>query len=437
MEDYKFDRHWDRIKIESLQLNLLQKQLDYIWQRSKFYRSKFQEVGLTPSDIKTLKDIEKIPFTTKEELRKYNEDFICVPKEDVVDYCSTTGTTGKPVLAPLTSKDWRIRIESFKERFSALEIKKGDIVQNSMAFDQLFGVCIFYDAALKELGITSLRLGPGNSKRQIEIMLQVGTTVIIAVPEYMLVLAETAREMGLNPAKDFKLKKGILITQNLYTKDWKPNALKKEIEEIWQIETFSGYGSTELMLGFYECLSHAGQHIPSQEVIVEIINPETYKVLGPEQVGELVFTHLIQESMPLLRFRQGDITYLKTGACACGYNTPRMMSIIGRTDQMVKIKGASFYPYQIEEVLMAIPEVSSYLIEVFTDERGLEQLKIKACILADQERLIQRIKGDVKSETRVTPIVEVSSKDEIEVKHYSIGTRKVKKFWDNRLIKTN
>ena len=436
LDNHKFDEKWAREKIEAWQLNLLQTQLDYVWQKSKFYKRKFREAGLTPSDIKTLKDIRKIPFTTKKELKDYYQDFFCVPKEEIVDYCSTSGTTGMSVLIPFTLRDWRLCIEYIKERFLVLGIHQGDVVQNSMAFDQLFGASIFFDAALKELGITSLRMGPGNSKRQIEIMQAVGTTIIIAVPDYMLVLADQARETGLDPAKDFRLKKGILMTQNLYTRDWQPNALKKKIEETWGIETISGYGATEPKLGLFECLAQTGHHIPSQDIMVEIIDPETQQVLGPEEEGEVVFTHLSQESMPIIRFRQGDITFLKRDTCPCGSNTPRLMSILGRTDQMMKIKGASLYPSHIEEVLTGIPEVRNFVIEIFTDERGLEQLKIMVCLGTHGEGIIQKIKSDIKNATWITPLVETSSIEEIEAWHFSAGTRKVKKFWDNRGPKT-
>ena len=433
MGNYDFVRTWDIGKIKELQFKLLKKQIQYVSETSQFYKRKFRKVGLTLSDIRTIKDIEKIPFTTKEDLTKYNDDFICVSNEEIVDYCSTTGTTGKPVMVPLTFKEWRQEIELKKEFFLDVGLKKGDVVQNSMAFDQLFGICIFLDAALKELGIMSLRPGPGNSKRQIELMLRFNTTAIVAFPEYMLVLAKTAKEMGLDPAKDFGLDKGILLAQNLYTKYWKPNALRKKIEEIWNIDIFSFYGSTELCGGFPECQSHGGYHIPSHKVFVEIIDPETQEVLEPGEEGELVFTHLVRESMPLLRYRQGDITYLQTSTCVCGKNTPRMMSIHGRTDQMIKLKGTPFYPDQIEEVVDAISGVSDYIIELFMDPRGYAQLKIIASIVGDQGRIIDQIKNDIKNEIRLTPVIEIRPSEEIGARKYINGTRKPKRFWDRRI----
>lgn len=435
MKVVKFDERWDRDKIKACQLRLLKKQMIYVWERSRFYQKRFREAGLSLSDIKTLKDLEKIPLTAKEDLKNYYDDFVCTAKEDVVDYCATSGTTGKPLLIPHTLGDWRISIEYLKEQLQALGIRKGDVVQQSMAFDQLFPVCIFYDTALKELGITSLRVGPGNSKRQIELMLDVGTTVIVAIPDYMLVLADTAREMGFNPARDFKLRKGLLVTQNLYTRDWKPNALKKKIEETWAIDTLSAYGATEPKMGIFECVGHGGHHVPPQLFIVEIIDPETQRALGPEEEGELVFTNLAHEAMPILRLRQGDISYLKTDTCPCGSNAPRVMTILGRTDQMMKIKGVSLYPTQIEEILIAIPEISNFIIEAFSDERGQDRLKIKASLAVREANAVQKIQDEIKSKARLKPEVEICPADQIEALQVSLGTRKMKKFWDRRKSK--
>jgi phenylacetate-CoA ligase len=418
--------------IKKTQLQLLKEQLEYVWKKSKFYQKKFRDAGITPDDIKVLKDIEKIPFTTKEELRIFNDDFICVPNRKVVDIGATTGTTGNPILLPATIKDFKRLTGTYKRSFHAIGINRDDVVQLAVAFDQLFPIGMTADATLKEMGATVVRMGPGNTKRQIEIMKRIKSTIIFTSPDYMLTLAETAKEMGYDPRKDFFLKKGLYHGHPLFDRNNQPTMLAKKIEEVWGIENFSCYGSMEMFSGAFDCNYHCGYHSHPDWLYLEIINPETGEVRGADQEGELVATTLMREAIPVIRYRQGDITRIKTDRCKCGKTSPRIMSIVGRAGHMLKIKGTAVYPQQIEEILMQEPEITNYALEAYKDKNECDAIKIMIGLQKHSDKVLERIRTNLKARIRVTPAIEVLAPQEVVNILYRHGSRKPQKFLDLR-----
>lgn len=423
----------DPQEMVQLQQKRLKRQLKYVYSHSAFYKRKFQDANILPGDIETIEDLQKIPFTTKQELRDYNQDFICVDNKRIVDIGASTGTTGAPVILPLTKKDWDDNEETCMRFLVGLDIREEDIVQIAVAFDQLFSAATPVDCALKKLGVTTLRMGPGNIRRQIDIMKRLNTTVVFTTPGFMLLLAEGAKEMGLNPRKDFNLRMALLVGQSLYTQDWKPNTLNRRIREEWGVEVYSDYGSMEMFAAFAECKHHTGHHVYADHFIMEIIDPETGVVLPSGSTGELVFTHLTRETTPFVRFRHGDITRIETEKCVCGRTTPRIMATIGRIDQMMKIKGTSVYPEQLEEALISIPEVSAYVIEAFTDENGIDRIRVRAATEGSQAGIFKEIEKEVRAKTRIAPdVIEPVTKEEAARIWFSEGTRKPKRFWDKR-----
>ncbi len=431
MTGYKPDKMGQR-ETEKMQLKMLRKQLRYVYGNSRFYRKKFDRAGIKPEDIRTFDDFRRIPFTTKEELRKHNRDFICRPMEDIVDIGTTTGTSGTPVILPVTGNDWENLLRIQKTAVDRVGITKHDVVQLTMAFDQLFSVSTPMDDVFKRMGATSVRTGPGNTLRQIEIMKMLNTTVMYATPDYMLILAEKAREMGYRPDRDFKLRKAVLVGQPLYRGGWKPTDLKKRIEKAWNIETFSNYGSMEMLAGFHECTFHRGHHTFPDYIYVEIIDPSTGEVLGPGEEGEIVSTHLAMEGVPLVRFRQGDTTSVETERCACGRMTPRVMAVLGRADNMLKIRGTSIYPQQIEDVMVSVPGVNDYVIEAFKNEKGFDDVRIKVSVNKQGKDVIGQLAQLMKARIRITPKIEVSDQKAISGQIFKNGTRKPKRFWDCR-----
>ena len=421
-----------RNNINKMQLLLLKKQLEYVCKKSNFYQNKFKNAGVTPDDIKVINDIKKIPFTTKEELRTFNDDFICVPNRKVVDIGATTGTTGAPILLPATMTDLKRLVGTYKRSFHAIGINRDDIVQLCVAFDQLFPIGITANATLKEMGATVVRMGPGNTKSQIEIMKRIRSSIIFCSPEYMLTLAETAKKMGYDPRKDFHLRIGLYHGHPLFDRNNRPTILAKKVEEIWGIEGFSCYGSMEMFSGAFECKFHCGYHSHPDWLLLEIVDPETGEVRGDDQEGELVVTTLMREAIPVIRYRQGDITRIQTDKCRCGKTSPRIMSIVGRANHQLRLKGTVVYPQQIEEILMREQEVSNFALEAYKDENDCDALKILIGLQDRNRSVMERITMNLKARMRITPEIEILSPQEIFKIWHRHGSRKPQKFLDRR-----
>jgi len=419
--------------LAELQLERLKKQLDYVYRRSPFYRKKFEKAGLLPGDIHSIDDFRHIPFTTKDELRQCNNEFICVENKDIVDIGATTGTTGPPVILPATKKDWDGVVETVMRCLVGLDVTEQDVFQISVAFDQLFSAAPMFDDALKKMGVTTLRMGPGNIRRQLEIMKRVGATVIFATTDFLLLAGEEAKKLDFDPRRDFKLRLAILVGQNLYTEDWQPNIQNRRIREMWGVEVYSDYGSMEMLASFVECKQHGGHHVFADHFLIETVDPETGTPLPSGEMGELVATHLTREGMPLVRFRQGDITKVETSRCSCGRTTPRIMAAIGRVDQMLKVKGSSVYPEQIEEALLGVKGVTAYVIEAYTDAQDIDRIRVRVAVQGPQDVIFAEIEKAVKAKARIVPdVVEPIRNEEALRIWFSEGSRKAKRFWDKR-----
>lgn len=420
-------------ELAELQLERLRRQLAYLSSRSPFYREKLRSAGMEPDDLRGLDDLGAIPPTTKDELRAHNREVACAPDEDIVDIGATTGTTGEAVILPTTQNDWDELVELLMRGMHGLGVQKSDVFQVAVAFDQLFSLGAPLDDALKNLGVTVVRTGPGNRRRQVELMRRLGTTCIMATPDFMLLLAEEARELGHEPREDFCLRMGVFIGHGLYTADWRPNALNRRVAEAWDIEVYSDYGSMEMLAGLIECAEHGGHHVPADQLLVEVIDPDTGKPLPPGEPGELVATHLGRTGTPLLRFRQGDITTIQTEPCRCGRTTPRVMAVLDRLDHMLKIKGVSVYPRQVEQALMQIPEVKGYLVEAYTEDSGGDGLRIRVSVGSNEEAVLDKVRKAVKARARILPDhLETAPQEEITRLWYSEDTRKPRKFRDLR-----
>ena len=420
-------------EIKKIQFQLFKEQIEYVCKNSKFYKSKFKTACIAPDDVKGLRDIAKLPFTTKEELRAFNDDFICVPNRRIVDIGATTGTTGTPIILPATNRDWKGVQETIRRNFVSIGITPDDIVQLTVTFDQLFPIGMTADHALKKIGATVLRMGPGNTRRQIEVMKKMKATVIYSSPDYMFTLAEKAREMGYDPARDFSLRMGIYHGHALYDRNQRPTMLKKKIEEIWRVESVSVYGSMEMLTGIVDCRFHCGHHSHPDWVYLEVVDPDTGRPLPNGQEGELVATTLRRQGIPLIRYRLGDITSLCTEKCKCGKTSPRIMAIVCRTSNLLKIKGATVFPQQIEEILMQEPKVTNYALEAYTDENGCDALNILVGLQEVKNGALGAIKKKLKAKINTTPVIKVLSPQEVESIWYRNGDRKPQKFVDRRI----
>ncbi len=412
------DLYWNK-KIETAtrdelkknQLKLLKSQVKYCYENSRFYRNKFKISGITPDDIKTLDDTEKIPFTSKNDLRdNYPFGMITVHLDDIVEIHASSGTTGNPVVGAYTTNDMDIWAELMARSLYVTGVRKEDVMHNAYGYGLFTGGLGFHYGAQK-IGTTILPISGGMTERQIKLMKDFGSTVLCCTPSYAIYLAETMTHAGINPEKDLKLKLGLFGAE-----PWSER-IRERIEKELKIEAFDIYGLTELCGPgvSVECNKHNGLHIWEDHFLIETIDPETGKVLPAGEEGELVFTTLTKTGLPILRFRTRDISVIETGKCDCGRTHSRMMRIRGRSDDMMIIRGVNVFPSQIEYAIMGLPELAAQYQIVLERPDALDVFTIKAELTEksvsitqqELEALKRKIKQKVNNITGLSPIIEL------------------------------
>ncbi|HDM67281.1 MAG TPA: phenylacetate--CoA ligase family protein [Thermoplasmatales archaeon] len=375
--DYMFNEKIERMprdKIKELQLKRLRETVKRVYDNVPFYKKKFKELGVKPSDIKTLDDLKKLPFTTKNDLRE-NMPFgmLCVPLEDCIELHASSGTTGVPVTACYTRHDLDVWSEVMARCLSMAGLTKKDVFQNPIPYGTFTGAFGFHYGA-QRIGALIIPSGKGQSERQIKLMEYYGTTFISGVASYAMRLAQVAQTMGVDLHK-LKVRNG-LFGAEMFTKE-----LKKKLMEAWDMDVHDIYGLTE-MCGpgvSADCDQHDGLHLWEDHFLVECIDPETLEPVELEEEGELVITTLTKEGMPLLRYRTRDISRLiDQEICECGRTHIKHTPIKGRTDDMIIIRGTNIYPGQIESVLMKHEEVGgNWRMIIETDENNVDKLLVE------------------------------------------------------------
>jgi phenylacetate-CoA ligase len=418
---------------QKLQLANLKNLVEMLYANVAFYREKMNALGIKPGDIHSLKDIERLPFTTKDDLRlNYPHGLLACPKDRVVEVHMSSGTTGKPVVDEYTMKDIDIWRESMSRTMAAAGCTKNDIVQNCYGYGLFTGGPGAHYGALN-IGAEVLPMSSGNTGRQLMVMQDFGSTMLTCTPSYALYMAEEAEEAGIDLHK-LPVSKGCFGAE-----PWSEN-MRKEIENRYGMKAYDIYGLTEIIGPgvSFECEAQEGLHINEDLFYPEIIDPETGKVLPPGEKGELVFTTLTKEGTPLLRYRTRDITFLKGEPCSCGRTTVRMHRIFGRTDDMLIIRGVNVFPSQIEQALIEIEGTEpQYLIVVNRGGSRLDdvelQVEVKKEFFSDETRglevLRSRIENVMKSRLQIAVRVKLVEPKTIE---RSIG--KAKRVIDNRKI---
>ena len=344
-----------REKLEELQLKRLQETVNRVYENVKPYREKMDKAGIKPDDIKTLDDLSKLPFTAKQDLRdNYPYGMFAVPMEQVTEIHASSGTTGKQTVVGLTEKDVDIWAEIAARALSAMGVDKNSVVQTSYGFGLFTGGFGAHYGARK-IGAVAIPTSSGNSKRQINIMKDFGSTFLCCTPSYALSLSETLVDMGFTK-DDIKLQGGAFGAE-----PWTEET-RQEIQEKLGINAYDIYGLSEIMgpgVG-YECADQSGMHINEDHFIVEVIDPETGEVVPDGSMGEIVFTCITKEALPLIRYRTRDIATINKGMCRCGRTFARMSKPMGRSDDMLIIRGVNVFPSQIEEVLMKTEGVAPH-----------------------------------------------------------------------------
>ena len=397
-----------REKIKELQLKRLREIVHRVYNNVPFYRKKLDEKGVKPQDIKTLEDIKKLPFTTKNDLRD-NAPFsmLTLPLEEYIELHASSGTTGTPITVCYTPQDIEVWSEVMARCLTMSGLTKKDVFQNPIPYGTFTGAFGFHYGAQK-VGALVVPTGKGQSERQIKLMKYYGTTFVSGVASYILHLGQVARDMGIEP-NDLKLHSG-LFGAEMFTKE-----LKKKIEEMWGIDVHDIYGLTE-MCGpgvSTDCDEHDGLHLWEDHFLVEVVDPVTLEPVDVEEEGELVITTLTKEGMPLLRYRTRDISKLYDAkVCNCGRTHVKHAPVKGRSDDMIIIRGTNIYPGQIETVLMKNPMVGSNWRMIITREESMDQLTVE---VESNEKLDEKTKknlenllrDEIKSIITLTPRVVV------------------------------
>jgi phenylacetate-CoA ligase len=389
-----------REAIEALQVKRLREQVDRVYATVPFYRAKLSEAGFKPGDIRRLSDLAKLPFTSKNDLRDtYPFGMFAVPMERVVRIHASSGTTGKPVVVGYTRRDIDTWSELMARTLCCGGATSGDVVHNSYGYG-LFtgGLGAHYGA--EKIGATVIPMSGGNTKRQIMIMQDFGSTILMCTPSYALNMAEVMAEEGIGPDK-LRLKCGLFGAE-----PW-TESMRKEIEKKLRISALDIYGLSEVIGPGVssECIEEKhGLHISEDHFLPEIINPETGNAMPYGETGELVFTTVTKEAFPVIRYRTRDISRLIPTPCSCGRTLVRMERISGRTDDMLIIRGVNVFPSQIEAVLMDVEGVEPHYQLIVSREESLDvlevQVEVNESIFSDRikglEGLSRRVEHDIK-----------------------------------------
>lgn len=395
---------WSREQIKVLQLERLKETVARVYQCVPYYRAKMEAVKVKPEDIKSLEDLKKLPFTTKQDMRDtYPFGLFAVSKKELLRIHASSGTTGKPTVVGYTKKD----LESWAECVARIACAGGatseDVAQICFGYGMFTGALGLHNG-LEKVGAAIVPSSTGNTKKQLLYMKDFESTLLVATPSYALRIAEVAGEIGLDPIKDLSIKTA-LVGSELMTE-----AMRQEMYRTWgkDLNLTQNYGMSELIGPGVsgECLELTGMHVNEDHFIPEIIDSKTGEVLPPGERGELVVTTITKEGIPLIRYRTKDITSLNYETCKCGRTMVRMEHISGRTDDMLKIRGVNVFPSQIEEVLLGI-EMCGPHYEIIVDRKNhtdtLEiQVEIAADKMTDSFRDIENTEKEIKEKLKMT-----------------------------------
>jgi len=417
-------------EIKQFQEEKLQELMGYLSENSPYYKKVFSENKIAISDIKSLEDLEKIPVTTKDDLYKFNDDFLCVEPSEIIDYVTTSGTTGNPVFFGLSDKDLDRLAYNEAISFACSKISKNDTIQLMTTIDRRFLAGLAYFLGARKLGAGIIRVGAGIPELQWDSIFKFNPTYLIAVPSFLLKLIEYAEinDIDINTCS---VKGVICIGEPLKEQDFSDNSLSKKIKSKWNIELYSTYASTEMSTAFAECEFQQGGHHHPELIIVEILDDQNKPVKDGED-GELVITTLGVEAMPLLRFKTGDVVRAHHGACKCGRNSLRLGPVIGRKKHMIKYKGTTIYPPAMYNLMNDFSEIENYIIEIDKNEIGLDNITIKLGTKAASEDLMKRLKDHIRAKLRVLPTIVILSIDDVHKLQFPGINRKPILFVDKR-----
>jgi len=420
--------------IKQFQGKKLVEALAYVSEYSPFYRQMFSEHKIKVGKIRNIEDLQHIPFTDKNDLQNRNEEFLCVPRQQIIDYITTSGTLGSPVTFAMTDADLERLAYNEKISFQCAGIETGNVFQLMTTIDKRFMAGLAYFLGARKLGAGIVRVGNGIPELQWDTILRVKPDVIIVVPSFILRIIKYAEEHGID-YRQSSVKKAICVGENLRQPDFSLNLLGQSIRDKWDIDLYSTYASTEMATSFTECRFGCGGHHHPELIICELIDEEGRQVHEGEY-GELTITTLGVEGMPLVRFKTGDIVRFHKEPCRCGRTTMRISPIIGRMNHLVKYKGTTLYPPAIFDVLDDVPYIENYVMIASDNEFGNDHILIKIGLAAQPGfDVIKELKDRFRARIRVAPDIEICTTDAIKKISFPDINRKPNKFIDNRKSK--
>ena len=418
-------------KIKEFQEQKLKEVLQYVNENSLFYSRLFETNDISISNIILLEDLLKIPPTTKDDLQLYNDDFLCVSKQDIIDYTTTSGTLGTPTTIALTNSDLDRLALNEALSFNCAGITKKDTIQLMTTLDKQFMAGIAYFLGARHLGAGIIRTGSGVPELQLDSILKYSPSYLIAVPSFLLKLIDLANLKNID-INSLGVKGVICIGEPIRNDDFTLNTLGLKITKHWDISLYSSYASTEMNTAFTECSNQNGGHHHPELIIVEILNEDNLPVKNGD-IGELTITTLEIEAMPLIRFKTGDMLRAYYEPCECGRTTLRLGPVKGRKKQMIKYKGTTLFPLAIENIMNHFSEIDSFIIEVSYNDIGTDEILIKLSSTSKSNELLQNIKTHFRSKLRVVPELEFHEKSYVDKLRFSKISRKPIKFIDKRM----
>jgi len=418
-------------EIKLFQEKELRNLMQYLSINSKYYKDLFKKHNLSFNEIITLEDLQKIPVTEKKDLQNRNDDFLCVPKNKIIDYITTSGTLGDPVTFALTDKDLDRLAYNECISFACSDGTSEDIYQQMVTIDKRFMAGLAYYLGVRRLGAGIIRVGGGMPELQWDTIKRIKPTAFITVPSFLLKLIDYAKKNNID-YKNAGVLKAICIGEPIRDENFELNKLGKKIKEQWSgLKLYSTYASTEMATAFPECSEGKGGHHHPELIIVEFLDDYNNPVADNEP-GELTVTTLGVEGMPLLRFKTGDIMRHYTDKCSCGRTSMRLGPVIGRKMQMIKFKGTTLYPSSLYEILDDIEEVENYIVEVYTNDIGTDEIVIYVGVKEVKPKQEKILKDRFRAKLRVAPKVIFENPEIIAQKLYPETSRKPIKFIDKR-----
>jgi len=418
-------------EIKEFQESCLKETLNYVAIHSPFYKKMFTDNNIDVSKIQTLEDLKFLPTTSKQDLQSNNLDFLCVDSSAIIDFVTTSGTLGEPVTFALTENDLQRLAYNEACSFTMAGFTRDDVMQLMTTIDRRFMAGLAYFMGARQIGCGIVRVGNGIPELQWDTIKRVKSTVCVVVPSFLLKMVEFA-EMNNIDYDASSLNKAVCIGEALRTPNRELTTLGDKIHEKWpSLELYSTYASTEMQTSFTECEMHNGGHIPSDLIIVELLDDNNQPVEDGEP-GEVTITTIGVEGMPLVRFKTGDICIRYSQPCKCGRKSSRLSSVIGRKGQMIKFKGTTIYPPILFDILDNIAEVDNYIVEVFTNSLGTDQIQIRIGSNNHSETFVKQIKDIFRSKVRVAPDIKFESTEFIARLQMPPMSRKVVKFFDLR-----